>query len=200
MQRLSIKSGNQPVDGYRFAGLLESGDLRAANPGATALQRHEPKVQDIGVLFTDAENNRVDYAGTGRTALALKEGHAPPFILAVQPQRLFACRFCGMGLLPRGHWLARPRIGAFVADDYGTDCWHGQPQLLRDLWGLQSLTSQLQDSCFLICGHRSHCPLWYHQGRRVAETIRPITQSAGLSETANHQSASAVCMIALSTP
>ena len=99
MQRLSIKRGDKPIDGYRFAGLLETRDLRAANARATALQLHEPKVQDIGILFADAENDRVDNSGARRAGLAFKEGHAPLVRFAVRAQGFLAGSFVGANLV-----------------------------------------------------------------------------------------------------
>ena len=98
VQRFAIKGGNQPIDRYGFAGLLEAGDLRAANARASALQLDKSKVQDIGVLAADAENDRVDNTGTGRSGSALEKRHAPLVRFAVPAQGFLTGSFSGADL------------------------------------------------------------------------------------------------------
>src|ERR1017187_3871000 len=108
MQEFPIEGSNHPIDGYGFARLLEPGDLRPAHACTAPLQLNEPKVERVSVLFTDAKNDRVNNAGTGRSGSTLKEGDTPLLRLAIRPQSFLAGGFCGAGLRKCAHVLSGP--------------------------------------------------------------------------------------------
>jgi hypothetical protein len=97
LQRLTIECGNQPVDYNLFRGNLESSDFLCADASATTFQLNETKIEDIGILRADAENNRVNDSRSWRTGSAFKKGNAPFVRFAIRTQCLFAGSFGSAG-------------------------------------------------------------------------------------------------------
>lgn len=142
LQKLAVEGRDHPIDGNRFAGLLESNDLRATHASPTALQLNEPKVQSIRVLLADAEYDRVDNARTGepvapsknatrhlcslqyvRKASLLAASAARAFRKALLIRRFLQC-FCGGGALftLKGGFLTWGEIGGHQSSISGWLC------------------------------------------------------------------------------